>query len=71
MDTSRNGNGSNGQWCNPSGRRIGTPTRTGGGAEMLLWIKTPGESDGNCGIGTGSRAGQFLPEAAYKMIYGY
>ncbi|MFI2779353.1 glycoside hydrolase family 6 protein [Streptomyces sp. ALB3] len=71
VDTSRNGNGSNGQWCNPSGRRIGTPTRTGGGAEMLLWIKTPGESDGNCGVGGGSSAGQFLPEVAYKMIYGY
>ncbi|MDT9701259.1 glycoside hydrolase family 6 protein [Streptomyces sp. P17] len=71
VDTSRNGNGSNGQWCNPSGRRIGTPTRLGGGAEMLLWIKVPGESDGNCGAGTGSSAGQFLPEAAYKMIYGY
>ncbi|WP_225098941.1 glycoside hydrolase family 6 protein [Streptomyces sp. CoH27] len=71
VDTSRNGNGSNGQWCNPSGRRIGTPTQTGGGAEMLLWIKTPGESDGNCGVGTGSSAGQFLPEVAYKMIYGY
>lgn len=71
VDTSRNGNGSNGQWCNPSGRRIGTPTRTGGGAEMLLWIKTPGESDGNCGAGAGSTAGQYLPEVAYKMIYGY
>ncbi|MEU9479504.1 glycoside hydrolase family 6 protein [Streptomyces sp. NPDC048191] len=71
VDTSRNGNGSNGQWCNPSGRRTGTPTRTGGGAEMLLWIKTPGESDGDCGVGAGSSAGQFLPEVAYKMIYGY
>ncbi|WEO93256.1 glycoside hydrolase family 6 protein [Streptomyces sp. FXJ1.172] len=71
VDTSRNGNGSNGQWCNPSSRRIGTPTQQGGGAEMLLWIKTPGESDGNCGVGTGSSAGQFLPEVAYKMIYGY
>jgi len=71
VDTSRNGNGSNGQWCNPAGRRIGTPTRTGGGAEMLLWIKIPGESDGNCGVGAGSSAGQFLPEVAYKMIYGY
>ncbi|MFD6349776.1 glycoside hydrolase family 6 protein [Streptomyces roseolus] len=71
VDTSRNGNGSNGEWCNAAGRRIGTPTRMGGGAEMLLWIKAPGESDGNCGVGTGSTAGQFLPEVAYKMIYGY
>jgi endoglucanase len=71
IDTSRNGNGSNGQWCNPSGRRIGTPSQLGGGAEMLLWLKTPGESDGNCGVGGGSSAGQFLPEVAYKMIYGY
>ncbi|MFD7256632.1 glycoside hydrolase family 6 protein [Streptomyces sp. NPDC059874] len=72
VDTSRNGNGSNGQWCNPAGRRIGTPSRHGGGgAEMLLWIKMPGESDGNCGVGAGSSAGQFLPEVAYKMIYGY
>ncbi|MFH8289969.1 glycoside hydrolase family 6 protein [Streptomyces sp. NPDC018059] len=71
VDTSRNGNGSDGQWCNPSGRRIGTPTQLGGGAEMLLWIKVPGESDGDCGAGAGSSAGQFLPEVAYKMIYGY
>ncbi|WP_399920204.1 glycoside hydrolase family 6 protein [Streptomyces kanamyceticus] len=71
VDTSRNGNGSDGQWCNPSGRRIGTPTQLGGGAEMLLWIKVPGESDGDCGAGAGSSAGQFLPEVAYKMIHGY
>jgi endoglucanase len=71
IDTSRNGNGSNGEWCNPAGRRIGTPTQEGGGAEMLLWIKTPGESDGDCGVGAGSAAGDFLPEVAYRMIYGY
>ncbi|WP_371775717.1 glycoside hydrolase family 6 protein [Streptomyces sp. NBC_01438] len=72
VDTSRNGNGSNnGEWCNSAGRKIGTPSQKGGGAEMLLWIKTPGESDGNCGVGAGSAAGQFLPEVTYKMIYGY
>ncbi|AVT39438.1 glycoside hydrolase family 6 protein [Plantactinospora sp. BB1] len=71
IDTSRNRNGSNGEWCNPAGRRIGTPSQLGGGAEMLLWLKTPGESDGNCGVGAGSSAGQFLPEVAYKMIFGY
>ncbi|MER6303963.1 glycoside hydrolase family 6 protein [Kitasatospora sp. NPDC001539] len=72
VDTSRNGNGSNGAWCNPPGRRLGTPTQYGGGgAEMLLWIKAPGESDGNCGVGAGSTAGQFLPQVAYDMIFGY
>ncbi|MFB4193618.1 glycoside hydrolase family 6 protein [Streptomyces carpaticus] len=71
VDTSRNGNGSNGEWCNPAGRKIGTPSQQGGGAEMLLWIKTPGESDGDCGVGSGSTAGQFLPEVAYRMVYGY
>ncbi|MFI6120941.1 glycoside hydrolase family 6 protein [Streptomyces sp. NPDC051064] len=72
VDTSRNGNGSNnGEWCNSAGRKLGTPSQKGGGAEMLLWIKTPGESDGSCGVGAGSAAGQFLPEVAYKMIYGY
>ncbi|MFG3408230.1 glycoside hydrolase family 6 protein [Streptomyces sp. NPDC048142] len=71
IDTSRNGNGSNGEWCNPGGRRTGSVSQTGGGAEMLLWLKTPGESDGDCGVGAGSSAGQFLPEAAYRMIYGY
>jgi endoglucanase len=71
IDTSRNRNGSNGEWCNPAGRRIGTPSQLGGGAEMLLWLKIPGESDGNCGVGAGSTAGQFLPEVAYKMIFGF
>lgn len=71
IDTSRNGKGSDGTWCNPAGRKLGTPTQLGGGAEMLLWIKTPGESDGNCGTGAGSTAGQFLPQIAYDLVYGY
>lgn len=71
IDTSRNGNGSNGQWCNPDGAKLGTTDQTGGGAEMLLWIKTPGESDGDCGNGTGTVAGQFDPQLAYDLVYGY
>ena len=48
------------------------PIRRGcGGAEMLLGVKTPGESDGNCGVGGGSTAGQFLPQVAYNLVYGY
>ncbi len=53
VDTSRNGRGPSpaGDWCNPSGRGLGQPptTRTGDAlVDAFLWIKTPGESDGNC-----------------------
>jgi endoglucanase len=71
IDTSRDGNGSNGQWCNPDGAKLGPTDQQGGGAEMLLWIKTPGESDGDCGNGTGTTAGQFDPQLAYDLVYGY
>ncbi|MBP2437048.1 glycoside hydrolase family 6 protein [Microbacterium amylolyticum] len=72
IDTSRNGVGAaNTPWCNPAGQKLGATSRYGGGAEMLLWIKTPGQSDGDCGVGLGSTAGQFLPEVAYKMIFGH
>lgn len=71
IDTSRNGNGSNGEWCNPAGRRLGAPSQTGGGAEMLLWVKIPGDSDGNCGIAPGTPAGQFSPDLAIRLIDGW
>ncbi|WPB80886.1 glycoside hydrolase family 6 protein [Archangium violaceum] len=70
VDTSRNGNGSNGEWCNPGGRKLGTPTQAGGGAELLLWVKVPGDSDGQCGIAPGAPAGQFDPEIAWRLIHG-
>ncbi|WP_425554115.1 glycoside hydrolase family 6 protein [Crossiella cryophila] len=70
IDTSRNGNGHNGQWCNPPGRKLGVPAQVGGGAEMLLWVKTPGNSDGDCGIGPGIPAGQFSPALAIRLIDG-
>jgi endoglucanase len=71
IDTSRNADGSSGQWCNPDGAKLGSTDQVGGGAEMLLWIKTPGESDGDCGTGSGTTAGQFVPQIAYDLIYGY
>jgi len=71
IDTSRNGNGSEGQWCNPDGAKLGSTDQLGGGAEMLLWIKTLGESDGDCGTGEGTTAGEFIPQIAYDLIYGY
>lgn len=70
VDTSRNGNGSSGQWCNPPGRRLGGPAQVGGGAEMLLWVKTPGNSDGQCGIAPNTPAGQFDPAVAVRLIDG-
>ena len=69
VDTSRNGNGGTpGQWCNPPGRRLGTPSQLGGGgAEMLLWIKVPGDSDGPCDIAK-TPAGTFSPDLATSLI---
>lgn len=70
IDTSRNGNGSNGEWCNPAGRKLGSTAQQGGGAEMLLWIKVPGNSDGPCGIAPSTPAGQFNPDLAVRLING-
>ncbi|MFF0772867.1 glycoside hydrolase family 6 protein [Nonomuraea wenchangensis] len=72
IDTSRNGKGSNGEWCNPAGRQLGTPAQLGGdaGTEMLLWVKVPGDSDGNCGIAPDTPAGQFSPALAVRLIDG-
>ncbi|MFP3990982.1 glycoside hydrolase family 6 protein [Streptomyces sp. E11-3] len=77
IDTARNGNGAmdeNGQhvdYCNPAGRRLGVPSSLGvGGAEYLLWIKVPGDSDGSCGIGEGINAGTFSPYLAERLIDG-
>ena len=70
IDTSRNGNGSNGEWCNPAGRKLGAAPQNGGGAEMLLWVKTPGVSDGKCGVAPTIAAGQFSPDLATRLING-
>ena len=70
IDTSRNGAGAGNDWCNPSGRKLGLTSRKVAGStglEMLLWVKSPGESDGDCGVGKGSSAGQFLPQVAFDM----
>ena len=55
IDTSRNGAGpapdSPLDWCNPSGRALGTPptvATAGPHADAYLWVKRPGESDGSC-----------------------
>lgn len=67
IDTSRNGVGSNGEWCNPTGRALGVEPQagTGGGLDAYLWIKPPGESDGECG--GGPAAGTFWAERALEL----
>ena len=67
-DTSRNGNGSDGQWCNPRGRALGqAPTVIGAddGLLAVLWTKAPGESDGTCN--GGPAAGQWWEEIALEL----
>ena len=54
VDSSRNGNGSNGEWCNPLGRALGARPAASTGhplADAFLWLKVPGESDGWCNGG--------------------
>lgn len=67
VDTSRNGNGSNGEWCNPSGRAIGEPPRIldDGPMRAVAWVKAPGESDGTCN--GGPAAGQWWMEGALAL----
>lgn len=68
IDTSRNGLGSNGQWCNPDGRALGeapsTNTRSGL-VDAYMWIKGPGESDGTCN--GGPSAGTWWPTYALGL----
>lgn len=92
IDTSRNGQGpwvapagvypDAENWCNPPGRGLGVrPTTDTGNAlvDALLWIKIPGESDGQCFRGLGGpedpergmvdpAAGQWFPEQARELI---
>ncbi|RSD11498.1 glycoside hydrolase family 6 protein [Amycolatopsis eburnea] len=72
VDSSRNGNGhgTDSEWCNPPKRKLGATSQLGGGPEMQLWIKVPGDSDGSCGYGTGIPAGTFSPVLANHLING-
>ncbi|MGY1779023.1 glycoside hydrolase family 6 protein [Geodermatophilus sp. SYSU D01036] len=70
VDTSRNGNGANGEWCNPGDRQIGEAPGAEDGGQLRLWLKAPGESDGDCGIGEGTAAGEFSPELAMSLLEG-
>ncbi|MFC7470564.1 glycoside hydrolase family 6 protein [Actinomadura keratinilytica] len=74
VDTSRNGNGpfTGGdpaeRWCNPPGRALGEVPTTKTGDDLVdayLWIKRPGESDGECK--GGPKAYQWWPEYALGL----
>ncbi|MGP3968698.1 glycoside hydrolase family 6 protein [Streptomyces sp. 6N223] len=72
VDTSRNGlgpyEGGGESWCNPPGRALGTPPTTDTGDPLIdayLWIKRPGESDGECR--GGPAAGEWWPEYALGL----
>ena len=94
VDTSRNGLGpwqppagvypDPQDWCNPPGRGLGVRPTAGTGLALLdayLWVKTPGESDGECtrGLGPGGTtvdpewgrvdpaAGAWFPEQALEL----
>lgn len=92
IDSSRNGQGpwdapdgtysDPEDWCNPPARGLGHEPTTQTGHALLdayLWIKVPGESDGQCYRGTGGpldpergmrdpAAGQWFPAQARELI---
>lgn len=74
IDTSRNGNGpysegkADERWCNPPGRALGESPTTKTADDLVdayLWVKRPGESDGECK--GGPKAGEWWPEYALKL----
>jgi endoglucanase len=73
IDTSRNGNGpwdegDSEAWCNPPGRALGTPATVETADPLVdayLWIKRPGESDGECR--GAPPAGEWMPEYALEL----
>lgn len=74
IDTSRNGAGpklrkdQSVEWCNPKGRVLGMPPTTNTNHSLVdafLWIKRPGESDGECN--GGPKAGVFWAEYALGL----
>ncbi|MFH8440854.1 glycoside hydrolase family 6 protein [Streptomyces sp. NPDC018026] len=77
IDTSRNGNGPytegapDERWCNPPGRALGeTPTTKTADplVDAYLWVKRPGESDGECK--GGPKAGEWYPQYALSLAEG-
>ena len=93
-DTSRNGQGpwtppagypDAQDWCNPPDRGVGVRPTANTGVALLdayLWVKLPGESDGQCTRGLGPTGtvdpewgvvdpapGQWFPEMALELVH--
>ncbi len=70
VDTGRNGaTVKRGRWCNAPAARLGAaPTSDPrlAGVDALLWVKTPGVSDGTCR--GGPRAGEFWAAGARRLL---
>ena len=71
IDSGRNGLGPSpdGEWCNPPGRRLGRRPTTETGHSLVdayLWVKPPGESDGECN--GGPAAGEWWADYALGLI---
>jgi hypothetical protein len=69
IDTSRNGQGWRGTWCNGPGAGLGTSPRVvsdGTALDALLWVKTPGASDGTCN--GGPAAGKWWSAFAQALV---
>jgi endoglucanase len=73
VDSSRNGNGAwesddPESWCNPPDRALGVPPTVETADPLVdayLWIKSPGESDGECR--GAPAAGVWFPEYALEL----
>ncbi|KDO27116.1 hypothetical protein SPRG_07827 [Saprolegnia parasitica CBS 223.65] len=76
IDTSRNFNGSpQNEWCNAKSAGIGAPPTDQTGSPLVdyyLWLKVPGESDGQCAgqssdSSAGPDAGLFFPDGFQRL----
>jgi endoglucanase len=69
IDVSRNGRGYAGEWCNAPGAGLGADPRVvkhDKRLDALLWVKTPGASDGTCN--GGPAAGAWFPSYAQSLV---
>ena len=60
-----------GEWCNVHPAGLGSPEKTDTDSpyvDALVWIKPPGESDGQCGMAGAPRAGAWFNDYVAMLI---